>query len=30
VFQRDLGKTKEEIASAMTEFNPDKNWTAVE
>jgi hypothetical protein len=29
-FQKDLGQTTEEIASAMTEFNPNKNWTAVD
>jgi hypothetical protein len=30
LFQKDLGKTTDVIASAMTEFNPDENWTAVE
>ena len=30
VYQRDLGKTTEEVASAMTEFNPDKSWKAVQ
>lgn len=25
-YQKDLGKTTDEIASAMTEFNPDKTW----
>jgi hypothetical protein len=29
VFQKDLGKATGEIASALTEFNPDKNWTAI-
>ena len=29
-FQKDLGKTTEEIASAMTEFNPDQSWHVVE
>jgi Protein of unknown function (DUF2950) len=30
VLQKDLGKTTDQIASAMTEFNPDKTWTVVE
>lgn len=30
VLQKDLGKTTEEVASAMTEFNPDKSWKPVE
>lgn len=30
VFQKDLGKTTDEVAAAMTEFNPDKAWEAVE
>ena len=30
VFEKDLGKTTDEIAAAMTEFNPDKSWKAVE
>ena len=30
VYQKDLGKTTDEIASAMTEFNPDKTWKPVE
>jgi hypothetical protein len=29
-FQKDLGKATDEVASAMTEFNPDKGWTPVE
>ncbi len=29
VYQKDLGKTTTEIATAATEFNPDKTWTAV-
>jgi hypothetical protein len=29
-FQKDLGKTTEEVASAMTEFNPDQSWQVVE
>ena len=28
-FQKDLGKATDEIASSMTEFNPDKTWAAV-
>ena len=30
VLQKDLGKTTEQVASAITEFNPDKSWTMVE
>jgi len=30
VLQKDLGKTTVQVASAMTEFNPDKTWTIVE
>lgn len=30
LLQKDLGKTTEEVASAMTEFNPDKTWKPVE
>jgi hypothetical protein len=30
VYQKDLGKTTEEAANAMTEFNPDKSWKEVE
>jgi hypothetical protein len=30
VFQKDLGETTDQIASAMTEFNPDKTWNVVE
>jgi Protein of unknown function (DUF2950) len=29
-YQKDLGKTTSEVASAMTEFNPDKSWKPVE
>jgi hypothetical protein len=29
VFEKDLGKTTTEIATATTEFNPDKTWTPV-
>ena len=28
--QKDLGKTTDQIASAITEFNPDQTWTIVE
>jgi len=30
VYQKDLGTTTDQAAAAMTEFNPDKNWTVVE
>ena len=30
VFEKDLGKTTDQIAAALTEFNPDKTWTPVE
>ena len=30
LLQKDLGKTTDQIAAAMTEFNPDKSWTVVE
>ena len=29
VYQNDLGKTTADAAAAMTEFNPDKSWTAL-
>lgn len=29
-FQKDLGATTDQVAAAMTEFNPDKSWTVVE
>jgi hypothetical protein len=29
-YQKDLGKETREVASAMTEFDPDKSWTPVE
>ena len=29
-YQKDLGKTTDEVASAMTDFNPDKSWKPVE
>lgn len=30
VYQKDLGKMTNEVAAAMTEFNPGKSWKAVE
>jgi len=30
VLQKDLGKTTEQAAAAITEFNPDKSWIVVE
>ncbi|HEY4962050.1 MAG TPA: DUF2950 domain-containing protein [Terriglobales bacterium] len=30
VYQKDLGKDTADQAKAMTEFNPDKSWTAVQ
>ena len=30
VLQKDLGKTSEHAAAAITEFNPDKSWIVVE
>jgi len=30
VYQKDLGKDTAEVAKAMTEFNPDKSWTALQ
>jgi hypothetical protein len=30
VFQKDLGQATDQIASTMTEFNPDKGWNAVD
>ena len=30
VYQKDLGKDREKIASAMKKFDPDKTWTKVE
>ena len=29
-YQKDLGKTTDEAAAAMTEFNPDNTWKPVE
>ena len=29
LLQKDLGKDTDQVASAMTEFNPDKSWTVV-
>jgi len=30
VFQKDLGTSTDQIATTMTEFNPDQSWTPVE
>ena len=30
LYEKDLGKATEETATAITEFNPDKTWKAVE
>src|SRR5579862_6458065 len=30
ILEKDLGPTTDQIASAMTKFNPDKSWTIVE
>ncbi len=30
LLQKDLGSTTDQAAAALTEFNPDKTWTAVE
>jgi hypothetical protein len=29
VYQKDLGKDTDDLAKALTEFNPDKSWTAL-
>ena len=29
VFEKDLGKDTENLAKAMTDFNPDNSWTAL-
>ena len=29
-YQKDLGTTTDQIAAAMTEFDPDKTWKPVE
>ena len=29
VFERNLGEKTTELAAAITEYNPDKNWTHV-
>ena len=29
-FEKDLGKTTDQVAAAITEFNPDKTWMVVE
>jgi hypothetical protein len=30
VYAKDLGKTTNDVATAMTEFNPDKGWKIVQ
>ncbi len=30
IYQKDLGKTTDQLAAAMTEFNPDRSWEKVE
>ena len=30
IVQKDLGQSTDQVASAMTEFNPDKTWTVVQ
>jgi hypothetical protein len=30
LIQKDLGKSTDQVASAITEFDPDKSWTVVE
>jgi hypothetical protein len=30
VFQKDLGDATDQVASAMTDFNPDKSWNVVD
>ena len=30
VYQKDLGKNTNDVASSMTEFNPDKSWSVVQ
>jgi len=30
LLQKDLGRTTDQVASAVTEFNPDKSWTVIE
>jgi Protein of unknown function (DUF2950) len=30
LLEKDLGNTTDQVASAMTEFNPDRTWTVVE
>ena len=29
-YQKDLGKATDQVATAMTDFNPDKSWKPVE
>jgi hypothetical protein len=30
IFEKDLGKDTDQVASAMTEFNPDKSWSQLQ
>jgi hypothetical protein len=30
VYEKDLGKTTDQVAAAITQFNPDKSWRIVE
>jgi hypothetical protein len=30
LLQKDLGTNTDQVAAAMTKFNPDKSWTVVE
>ena len=30
IFQKDLGQNTDQVAAAITEFNPDRSWTLVE
>jgi hypothetical protein len=30
IFEKDLGKDTDQVASAMTEFNPDKSWAQLQ
>ena len=29
IYEKDLGKDTADVAKALTEFNPDKTWTAL-
>ena len=30
VYEKDLGKTTDQVAAAIAQFNPDKSWRTVE